>query len=139
MEVKINVDDQKFNELFEKELDALSEKDIHNIFEECVKEYLSKDNYKAVEELLVQPKQDYWSPSLPTVFTQKMVEKCDVSKLQDVVDICIKELKTNYETILRNLLSNLLVSGIINNCHFQSSVTEVVNQKIYEVLSNNQN
>ena len=29
MEVKINVDDAKFNELFEKELDALTKEDMH--------------------------------------------------------------------------------------------------------------
>ena len=120
MEVKINVDDAKFNELFEKEHDALTKEDMHKIFEECVREYFRRNEYEKIDRMLFE--KDRWGSQIQTDYLKKMIANCDLSGLQDVIDICINELKENHFKLLKEVILDAIVSGFINNYTFHSNL-----------------
>ena len=137
MEVKINVDDAKFNELFEKELDALSKEDMHNIFEECIKEYFRKNNYAVIDSLIMEKDNSYnWgNVKKPTDFTKRMVELCDMSKMQEIVDACIDKLRDDYMNLLKEVISDAILHGLMDSYNMKRSMEDAIRETIYKIHS----
>lgn len=135
MEVKINVDDAKFNELFEKELDALSKEDMHNIFEECIKEYFRKNDYEVIDSLIMEKDNSYnWgNVKKPTDFTKRMVELCDMSKMQEIVDACIDKLRDDYMNLLKEVISDAILHGLMDSYNMKRSMEDAIRETIYRI------
>ena len=135
MEVKINVDDAKFNELFEKELDALSKEDMHNIFEECIKEYFRKNDYEVIDSLIMEKDNSYnWgNVKKPTDFTKRMVELCDMSKMQEIVDVCIDKLRDDYMNLLKEVISDAILHGLMDSYNMKRSMEDAIRETIYKI------
>ena len=58
MEIKINIDESKFQEVLEKELGAFTQEEIHAIMKEAFKEYLNREDI--LKELITKKETDRW-------------------------------------------------------------------------------
>jgi len=133
MEVKINVDESRIPEILEKELNALNAKEIHEIVIECIKQYLSQDNYKNTERLFVYKKKNYYGydADAPTDLLYKILkENMDYSSLQNTVDKCIDELKNNYEGLLIKVITEMIASSLANTYNMKGILLETINQNL---------
>lgn len=122
MQVVINMDDEKFDQLFGDEVGKLDPREIKDIFAECVKEYFAQNNYQNIERLITEKDGSYYS-SKPkfTWFGQKLIEHCDYSKLQEVVDKVIDSMVNNHETLLKEMLFEVISRGFTNSYSMQEA------------------
>lgn len=140
MEIKINVDETKFKDVLEKELNAFSKEELHEIIRNCLVEYL-RDN-EIVKNLFVEEKKiSYYSSSTEKVPSEVLIQAAKTFDLSPAVneigDLMINTLKNNHKEILEKLLLNLLVEGIANNYYMQ----EKLKTSVFDVMSriNNNN
>lgn len=139
MQVVLNIDDEKFDALFGQDKEILNKVDIHEIFENCIKEYFEKDDYKVLKDLFERPGSYYNSDSIATIFTKQMINNCDMSKMQEVVDVCIEEIKKNYNSLLKQVIADNLIYGLTNNYNFRESISMTVRDTVYQVLQEMKN
>jgi len=66
---------------------------------------------------------------------KKIINDCDCSKLQDVVDASIKNLIENNKVILKELIMESLADKLANTYSFRESIQS----SIYAILNNRQN
>lgn len=119
MEVKIQVDETKFKDVLENELDAFSPEDLHDIIAECIGEYFRNNNYKAIEKIMFD--QGFCRDTLSTLL-KEAVTKCDYSGLQDVVDAMIEKLRNNYQDVLAEVLWLQISKTLANSYSIQDSM-----------------
>lgn len=122
MQVVINMDDEKFDQLFGDEVGKLDPREIKEIFAECIKAYFEQNNYQNIERLITEKDGSYYS-SKPkfTWFGQKLIEHCDYSKLQEVVDKVIDNMVNNHETLLKEMLFEVISRGFTNSYSMQEA------------------
>lgn len=122
MQVVINMDDEKFDQLFGDEVGKLDPREIKEIFAECIKAYFEQNNYQNIERLITEKDGSYYS-SKPkfTWFGQKLIEHCDYSKLQEVVDKVIESMVNNHETLLKEMLFEVIARGFTNSYSMQEA------------------
>ncbi len=133
MQVTINVDETMFAEVLDKELRALSSDDLKKIILEAISEYFRLDNYKHTEELIFKNPSAYNKEFTPLM--DQMVKSADYSGLQDIVDKCIEELKSNYEHLLIKAISAPIIGGLCYDYQF----TEAVRREVMAVLNDREN
>lgn len=137
MKVELNVDEEQFKELLEKELKDLPKETLQEILVQSIKEYFVQDGFKNLNVFLVERERYGYGVKGPSRFLECMMEKCDYSGLQEVVDKMIKDLKENYHTILMEVLSDRLVSGLINTTSFKIGMEETIREHILKMNNNN--
>ena len=131
----VNVDETLFNDELKSQLEALKPEEVKEVLLKCIYEYFSKDNYANMEKLIVEDDHNnyyYGNKKVATEFTKKLIEECDYSKLQEVVDVYIERLKTNHKSILNDLLLDALVNGLTERHSFRSSL----NEALYRIRNN---
>lgn len=123
MEVKIQVDETKFKDVLENELDAFSPEDLHDIIAECIGEYFRSNNYKAIEKIMFD--QGFYRDT-PSTLLKEAVTKCDYSGLQDVVDAMIEKLRNNYQDVLAEVLWLQISRTLANSYSIQDSMNTAI-------------
>ena len=134
MEIKIEVSDEMFSEVCEKELKALSPEDVKDVIIQCIGEYFRNNNYANTEKLVVSRKNNAWSfcdTYEATEFTNRLVKALDYSALQDVLDASIETLKNKHEDLIKNILLEAMIRGISNTYGFRSVIEEAITEHLY--------
>lgn len=132
MIVELNIDETGFKELLEGHLADLPKEAIHDIIIQSIKEYFSQDNYKNIESVLFDKR---YNEKTANENLRKIINDCDCSRLQDVVDASIKNLIENNEVILKKLIMESLADKLVNTYAFRESIQS----SIYNILNNRQN
>lgn len=125
MQVVINMDDEKFNELFGEEVGKIDPSEMKDIFAECIKEYFTQNNYTNVEKLLME-KGDYYHKPKFTDFGEKLIESCDYSKLQEVVDKVVESMVNNHETLLKEMLFEVIAKGFSSSWSMENTFKDKI-------------
>ena len=134
--ITLNVDDEVFNKIVEQELDNIPSEKLQEIIIDAMKGYFSANNYEKAK-LLVYTKESYgYRQEVPTDFAESLIRECDYSKLQEVVDAAIEDLKTNHERLLREILMETLATGLINNYSFQTGLREAITNELCRRTNN---
>ena len=116
MQVVINMDDKKFDELFGDEVGKLDPREVKDIFAECIKAYFEQNNYANIERLITEKDGGYYSSNPKfTWFGKKLIESCDYGKLQEVVDKAIDSMIKNHDVLLKEVLFEAIASGFNNS------------------------
>ena len=136
MEIKINVDESMFKNVLENELKALKPEEIHEVLVECIKNYFTQNNYENINKLLFEKNGAHYGPTIiSSDFTKAMIESCDYSELQEIVNESIKILKNDYKNILNNILTDALIHGLVNSYTMTSVLRDTIqiemNNKLY--------
>ena len=127
MKVEINVDEMQFKELLDKQLTELPQEVIQNIIIESIREYFTQDDYKMIENLFIETKTSYgYTEKNSSYFLQGLMRGCDYSKLQEVVDAAIENLKENNERILKDMFIEAIADRLSNTYTMRDSVARIL-------------
>lgn len=109
MEIKINIDESKFQEVLEKELGAFTQEELHSIMKDAIREYLNKE--EVLKELISKEETDRWGCTVRGTSTmEKFVNNVDLSDVFAEPKERIKEIISNDETLKKaavEILANL--------------------------------
>ena len=136
MEIKIVVDETKFKDVIEKELEAFSKDELHDIIRDCIIDSLR--NNDVLKNLFVTTKQDgYYNiiKNVPGEVVLEAAKHIDLSPaFEEVQENMIKELRENYKTILEKVMLNMIIMGMANNYDFQHRMADEI-----QCIFNNRN
>ena len=130
MKIEINVDETQFKDILDKELQDLPKEVLQNIIAESIKGYFQQDNYKNVERIFIQDSQNsygYYHSKEATELLKSVLNDCNYSELQDVVDEAINTLKNEHYNILKNILKDMFIHGLTEDYTFRSSLELAIN------------
>jgi predicted nucleotidyltransferase len=116
MEIKINIDESKFQEVLEKELGAFTQEELHSIMRDAIKEYLNKED--VLNKLINQQETDRWGCTVRGTSTlEKFVNNVDLSDVFAEPKERIKEIISNDETLKKaavEILANMFKDRFMN-------------------------
>ena len=130
MKVEINVDEMQFKELLDKQLTELPQEVIQNIIIESIREYFTQNDYQMIENLFINKESRYgYIEKSSSVFLDKLMRECDYSKLQEVVDAAVENLKENNERILKDMLIEALAAKLTDTYSMRQSVEYILRER----------
>lgn len=132
MEVKINIDESKFQELLEKELGAFTQEELHSIMKDAIREYLNKE--EVLKKLINQQEIDRWGCVVKGTSTmEKFVNNVDLSDVFAEPKEKIKQIISDDETlkkaaveILANLFKDRFMSAFTQDYNFLNQLADRV-------------
>lgn len=132
MEIKINIDESKFQEVLEKELGAFSQEEIHSIMKDAIKEYLNKE--EVLKDMINKPQTDRWGGYISgTSVLQKFVNNVDLSDIFAEPKEKIKDIISNDEIlkkaaveILANMFKDRFMSAFTQDYTFLNQLADRV-------------
>jgi len=129
MKVELNIDETQFKELLEGHLSQLSEDTIKDIIVESIRGYFSQNNYENIENLFIETKASYgFREKCASPFLQRLVRDCDYSKLQDVLNAAIENLKENNERILKDMFIEAIASKMTDTYGFRDGIRQALRE-----------
>ena len=130
MEIKINIDESKFQEVLEKELGAFTQEELHSIMKDALKEYFSKE--EVLKNIVNQREIDRWGCVVKgTSAMEKFVSNVDLSDVFAEPKEKIKQIISENETLKKaavEILANMFKD------RFMTAFTQ--DYKFIEALSN---
>lgn len=130
MEIKINVDETKFKDVIENELNAFSKEELHDIIRECIIEALHNDN--TLKCLFTNPEKDCWGSykfDKPSEVMIEAAKSIDLSPAyEEVQNMMITELKENYSKLLQNIMMKTMVDGLCNDWNFRTNLESTIHE-----------
>ena len=132
MQITVNVEDETFKQIVEQEIGNIPSEKLQEIIIDALKGYFSVNDYKNAGFLVYREANDYYGSrrEYPTEFTNKIINNCDYSKLQDIVDAAIEDLKTKHEHLLKEILCDTIIKGLVDNYSFKQSLSEIVSNEL---------
>ena len=130
MEIKINIDESKFQEVLEKELGAFTQEELHSIMKDAIREYLNKE--EVLKSIIKQQEIDRWGCVVKGTSTmEKFVNNVDLSDVFAEPKEKIKQIISEDETLKKaavEILANMFKD------RFMTAFTQ--DYKFMEELSN---
>jgi hypothetical protein len=125
MELTINIDEAKFNELIQGELNNFSEQELHEICREGFMKCLS--NVDTFKTLFVERDSSYYNTYSEKYYAKDLLKeaakKVDLDPLfKDFQDQVVKYLKDNHDNIIKELMKDIFVAGL-SNALYSSDLT----------------
>lgn len=132
MELKINIDETMFADVIEKELKAFSSEELHEIVRECIVEALKTDG--TLRSLFIKPKRYGYEQDAPSQVLIEAAKNINLSPVfEEIQEMMIIELKTNYKKLLQDIMLNVMVDGLCNHWDFrrnlESTVYTILNER----------
>lgn len=132
MEIKINIDESKFQEVLEKELGAFTQEELHSIMKDAIREYLNKE--EVLKNLIDRQETDRWgSPVRGTSTMDKFVNNVDLSDVFAEPKEKIKQIISDDETlkkaaveILANLFKDRFMTAFTQDYRFIDELSDRV-------------
>lgn len=127
MELKINIDETMFKDVLEKELKAFSSEELHEIIRECIVEALKTND--SLKGLFIKQKRYSYEIDEPSQLLIEAAKNINLSPAyEEIQEMMITELKTNYKKLLQNLMLKVMVDGLCNNWDFRQNLESAVNE-----------
>ena len=132
MEIKINIDESKFQEVLEKELGAFTQEELHSIMRDAIREYLNKE--EVLKNLINRQETDHWGCVVKgTSPMEKFVSKVDLSDVFAEPKEKIKQIISDDETlkkaaveILANLFKDRFMTAFTQDYRFLEEISDRV-------------
>ena len=132
MEIKINIDESKFQEVLEKELGAFTQEELHSIIKDAIREYLNKE--EVLKNLVNRQETDRWGCVVKDTSTmEKFVNNVDLSDVFAESKEKIKQIISDDETlkkaaveILANLFKDRFMTAFTQDYRFLEALSNRV-------------
>lgn len=139
MKLEINVDETMFKDVLEKELNAFSHEELHEIIKDLIIEFFNKDDN--IKKMFLQEKTNYWGNSTeyePTGLLRDIVKnKFDYAEpyeevKEKILEFCKKEnvMKSLLKEMIADSFTNILTGCIFYNSDFRGNIANVVREVI---------
>lgn len=137
MELKINIDETMFKDVIEKELNAFSKEELHEIIRECITEALKTDG--TLKSLFIKPKRYTYENDEASAVLFEAARHIDLSPAyKEIQEMMIAELKANYSKLLQNIMMKTMVNGLCEDWHFRENLMSAVGE-IMAIRANQNN
>ena len=137
MDITINIDENMFAEVIEKELKSLPPEKLQDIIVSAIQKYFEENGDVIIKNLLLRKSEYGYCHSEPTGFMREIVKNADYSKLNDFVNKSIDLLSTNYNSILKEVLADALISGLTGiSCNYRDNLSEAIKREVYRMENN---
>lgn len=134
MELKINIDETMFKDVLEKELKAFSSEELHEIIRECIVEAMKTNG--SLKSLFIKPKRYTYEHDEASDILFEAARNIDLSPAyEEIQNMMITELKTNYSALLQNIMMKIMVNGLCEDWHFRENVASAV-AEVLEMRAN---
>ena len=128
MEIKINIDESKFQEVLEKELGAFTPEELHKILGQAMKEYLNRED--VIKTYLEKNEVDRWgSPVRGSSTMDKLIQNVDLNdvfaepkeKIKEIIceDATLKNVAIE---LLANMFRDRFKSAFISDYQFMEEL-----------------
>ena len=125
MELKINIDETMFKDVIEKELNAFSKEELHEIIRECIAEALKTNG--SFKSLFIKPKRYSYDLDEPSQVLIEAAKSINLSSAyEEIQEMMITELKTNYTKLLQNVMLQVMVNGLCDNWTFRQNLEDAM-------------
>ena len=127
MELKINIDETMFKDVLEKELKAFSSEELHEIIRECIVEALKTDG--SLRSLFIKPKRYSYESDEASQVLIEAAKNINLSPAyEEIQEMMMTELRTNYNQLLQNLMLKTMVDGLCNHWNFRQNLESAVHE-----------
>ena len=136
MKIEINVDEIQFKDILDKELKDLPKEVLQDVIVQGIKGYFEQNNYENVQKLFLKENGGYnsWDTKITTTeFLNGLVNDCDYSGLQDVVDEAIKSVRDNHKEILEDMILRIITNGFFQDYNFRNQLESVILDTIHRI------
>jgi hypothetical protein len=141
MKLEINIDETMFKDVLEKELNAFSEEELHEILRGCIIEFFNKNDN--IKKMFLQEKPNYWGNSTdyePTGLLKDIVKnKFDYNEpyeevKEKILEFCKKEdvMKSLLKEMIADSFTNMFTGSIFFNSNFRDNIANVIREVIYD-------
>ena len=142
MEIKIDLNEERFSQLLNDELQKFTSEEIHEILGEAMRKYL--ENSSNFNDLFVKTHQDSWGYTRTeyTPLMNKIIENIDFSPIFIDIQNKILDYFKNEENIMKGakeILYNSIVNGLTNALFNSSNFNSELGCEIRKLLYNNKN
>lgn len=139
MKLEINVDETMFKDVLEKELNAFSQEELHEILKGCIIEFFNKNDN--IKKMFLEEKTNYWGNSIeyePTGLLKDIVKnKFDYAEpyeevKEKILEFCKKEdvMKSILKEMIADSFTNMLNGYIFYNNDIRGNIANVVRDVI---------
>lgn len=135
MEVKIVIENEsKFKDIIEKELEAFSKEELHEIVKEVVVQNITEDKSGDYKKMFIKD-DDSWSREVkPGPLLLACTKDLDLSDiLKPFFESIIKDLTERHEDIVKKMLWEIVLNKITNSSTFQSSMQFAVRNILAQI------
>lgn len=127
MEIKINVDELKFKDVLEKELNAFSKEELHEIIRECICEYFRNTDTDIIKNLFTERSSYYDSSRVPGKVLHEAARTLNLAPaFEEIQTLMINHLKDNYQDVMQKAMLDVMINGICYNNGFAEAVRETL-------------
>lgn len=134
-EIKLVISDEKFDEVVRGSLDNIDPKALTEAIIQAIAEKLKTED-RLCNQLMFE-EQGYFGNKTPSKLIMNSIEQCDMSKLQEVIDKMIDELKENYKEVLIGSITEMFYKTMEFKFGYSDTLKCVIEQNIHEYLSKN--
>lgn len=131
MDLTIQIDETRFKDVLDKELNAFSKEELHDIIREAIITYLKDNN--SVEKLLFEEEIGYYSDhkKVPTAIARNLLSSIDISdECKDITIEIANQLKNNACNIMADIFAKSFAKSILDGLNkdnwLESSITPIV-------------
>lgn len=137
LEIKINVDEMKYKNIIEKELNAFSKDELHEIIREGIIETLHQDDI--LKKLFTVEDRDHWGYSTgikPSEIVIQAAKSIDLAPAyKEIQDNMITTLKENYHELLERTMLSLIKEGLTGDCFWRERLADDIDYIVTERLN----
>ena len=135
MEIKIEVGEERFKEVLEKELEAFTKEELHNICREALVRQMSDPG--VFQSLFVEDRADRWSTQTKYYAKDLLVEAAKQVSFEDTFkemqDKIVEYIKAHYNDILHDIVSNMFLNGISNYLSYNDAFKERIREEVWRI------
>lgn len=121
--LNLTVDDDSVKDTVKDQLAAINPEALQDALVEAIKNYFTTNKYDL--EKLIFEEHGYGSKT-PNAILKNAMASLDYSALQPMVDDTIDLLKTNYDRVLRDVLTQAIVDQLVHGYSFQSELATAI-------------
>ena len=144
MKLEINLDESRFKDLVDGELEKFSDEEIHDILGKAISQYVMDSD--VIQKLFYVKKKDYYGNEtddfVPTSRLESIVNKLDVEDLLKGVKERVKEI-LNSDGIIKEMTENMFynfIAGKLEQLMWRSgALTSIIECRANEILNNRLN
>ena len=137
MEIKININESKLQEILEKELGAFTQEELHSIMKDALKEYFSKE--EILKNIVNQREIDRWGCTVKgTSAMEKFVSNVDLSDVFAEPKEKIKQIISENETLKKaavEILANMFKDRFMTAFTQDYKFTEALSNRVAYTLT----
>lgn len=135
MEIVINVDNNKFQEVINKELEAFSKEELHEL---CRKGILTcLNNNDSIKELFTRQSQSYYDNYQANEILRDAAKTVNFDELfNEVKEKIIDYVKNNYNELVKEIVFDAFIKGLSSNVCNSSEFRNKVSTEIWDQTQN---